>query len=106
VIVSTSTGIIDLEKTLNGTGLLGGAFGLLPVNGSTLTTTIYYKLNDGSNDALQSISVQLEYYDSESSISGGLLSGVVLKLDNLLSGNLISTSANPRPPLVIITRRN
>jgi|SRR3984885_4140575 hypothetical protein len=106
VIVSTSTGVIDLQKTLNGTGLLGGAFGLLPVNGQTLTTTIWYKLNDGSNDAMQNISVQIEYYDSESLIQGSLLTGVVNKLDNLLSGNIISTSANPRPPLVIITRRN
>jgi hypothetical protein len=106
VIVSTTTGVIDLEKTLNGTGLLGGAFGLLPVNGQTLTTTIWYKLNDGSNDAMQNINVQIEYYDSESAIQGSLLTGVVNKLDNLLSGNLISLGANPRPPLVIITRRN
>ena len=110
VVVNTVTGVIDLQTTLNGpgglAGLLGGAFGLLPQNGSTLTTTIYYKLNDPSNQALQNISVQLEYFDSKSSVSAGLLGGIVNQLNNLLSGNILSTSANPRPPLVIITRRD
>jgi hypothetical protein len=106
VIVDPATGVIDLQKTLNGTGLLGGAFGLLPVNGQTLTTTIFYRINYGSNNALQQIQVQLMYYDRKALISGGLLGGVVNALDNVLSGNVISTSANPRPPLVIMTRRN
>jgi hypothetical protein len=108
VIVDRNTGIIDLKKTLNGTGLgglLGGAFGLLPVNGSTITTRIYYKLNDASNNALQHIDVQLEYFDTRAAISGGLLGNVLNKLNNLLSGNMISNYSNPRPPLIVIVRR-
>jgi hypothetical protein len=105
VIVNSTTGVIDLKKTLNGTGLLGGAFGLLPISGSSITTDIYYKLNDPSNNALQHIAVQLEYYDSYSLISGGLIGGIVNKVNNLLSGNLISNYANPRPPLIVIVRR-
>jgi hypothetical protein len=105
VAVNTSTGVINLQQTLNG-GLLGlgGAFGLLPQNGSTVTATIYYKLNDPSNFALQNIQVQLVYYDQATLINSGLLSTVLLKLDNLLSGHLIDNSANPRPPLVVIVR--
>jgi hypothetical protein len=108
VIVNKSSGAIDLVKTLNGTSLLslGGAFGLVPVNGQTITTTIYYKLNDPSNDALQNISVQLVYYDSRSLINVALLNTVLNKLDNLVSGNPISLSTNPRPPLVVIVRHN
>ena len=108
VIVNTSTGVIDLEKTLNGTSLLGlgGAFGLIPVNGQTITTNIYYKLNDPSNDALQHIAVQIVYYDNKSLINIALLNNVLTKLDNLISGNMISTSVNPRPPLVVIVRHN
>jgi len=107
VIINTASGVIDLDKTLNGTGLLGlgGAFGLLPVNGSTITTRIYYKLNDASNNALQHIDVQLQYFDTRSAIGAGLLGNVLNKLNNLLSGNMISYSANPRPPLIIIVRR-
>ena len=105
VIVDKNTGVIDLQKTLNG-GLLGGAFGLLPLNGNSITTTIYYRINDASNNALQHIDVQLVYYDSKNLINSGLLGNVLNKLDNLLSGHLISTSVNPRPPLVIIVRHN
>lgn len=105
VIVNTTTGVIDLQKTLNG-GLLGGAFGLLPQDGSVITVPIYYKLNDGSNQALQNISVQIEYFNSKSSINAGVLGGIINQVNNLLSGNIISNSANPRPPLIIITRRD
>jgi hypothetical protein len=110
VIVNKSTGVIDLQKTLNGTGLLGvlgGAFGILPVNGQSITTEIYYKIGDDpSHDALQKISVQLVYYDNTSLINGGLLGNIITKLDNLTSGNPISTTTNPRPPLVVIVRHN
>jgi hypothetical protein len=106
VIVDHNTGAIDLQKTLNGTTLLGGAFGLLPLDGQVLTTTIYYKLNDPSNNALQHIDVQLVYYGSKSAIGSGTLLGVLNKVTNILNLQLISTSYNPRPPLVFIVRRN
>jgi hypothetical protein len=105
VIVNTTTGVIDLKKTLNG-GLLGGAFGLLPQDGSTITVPIYYKLNDGSNQALQSINVQIQYFSSKSSVGAGILGGILNQVNSLLSGHIISNSANPRPPLIIITRYN
>jgi hypothetical protein len=105
VIVDRISGAIDLQKTLNGTGLLGGAFGLLPISASSINADIYYKLNDASNNAMQHITVQLQYYDTRNSVSGGLLGNVLNKVNNLLSGNLISNFANPRPPLIIIVRR-
>jgi hypothetical protein len=107
VIVDKNTGVIDLKKTLDGVLLgIGGAFGPLPTNGSAVTTTIYYKINYGSNLALQNIQVQLVYYNKKSLISGPLLGGIVNVLDNILAGHVISTSASPRPPLVIMTRFN
>ena len=106
IIIDKNTGVIDLKKTLNGTSLLGGAFGLLPVNGQIVETTIYYRLNDGSNNALQHITVQLMYFNSKSQISTTLLDNVLLKVNNILTGNIISKSGNPRPPLIIITRFN
>ena len=109
VIVNKVTGVINLQQTLQPSGLaglLGGAFGLLPQSGSSIIVPIYYKLNDPSNQALESINVQIAYYDSESQISSGILGGVLNSLNSLLSGNLISTSANPRPPLIIIVRRH
>lgn len=107
VIVNTTTGVIDLQKTLNG-GLLGGAFGLLPQSGSVITVPIYYKLNDASNEALENISVQIEYVTSKSQLNSAVLSGIINQVNDLLSGNIIynANQANPRPPLIIITRYN
>jgi len=34
------------------------------------------------------------------------LGTVLTRLDELTSGNVISTSTNPRPPLVVIVRHN
>ncbi len=109
VIVNPTTGIIDLQKTLDGTGgilNLGGAFGLLPLDGATAPATIYYRLNDNSNNALQHIDVTFMYYTYKSQIGQGLLTNLLTKLTNVLTGNLISKSANPRPPVIIITRYN
>jgi hypothetical protein len=109
VIVNPTTGVIDLQKTLDGTGgilNLGGAFGLLPLDGATAPATIYYRLNDNSNNALQHIDVTFMYYTYKSQIGQGLLTNLLTKLTNVLTGNLISKSANPRPPVIIITRYN
>jgi hypothetical protein len=107
VIVNGSTGVIDLQKTLNGTSLLGlgGAFGLVPTNGQTASATIYYKINDASNNALQQITVNMVYYDSKSNMTSGLLNSIVGKLDDILNGHIIFGGGNPRPPLVVIVRR-
>jgi hypothetical protein len=108
VVVNPVTGAIDLAKTLNGPGglLSTGAFGLLPLDGATATATIYYKLNDASNMAIQHIDVQFAYYGSKASINAGLLGGLLNKVDNVINGLLIDNMVNPRPPLIIITRRN
>jgi hypothetical protein len=107
VVVNTTTGVIDVQKTLNG-GLLGGAFGLIPQNGASVTTAIYYKLTDASNNALQHIDVQLVYFNTKADMQNsnpGLVSGILNAVNNLLAGHLISTTANPRPPLIVIVRR-
>ncbi len=106
VIVNSLTGVIDLQKTLTGTGLIPiGAFGLIPINGSTVTTNIYYRLNDASNNTLQSIPVQLMYYDSYNLLSTGLLGNILISLQNILTNRAISTYANPRPPLIVVVRQ-
>jgi hypothetical protein len=99
--VNNGTGIIDLKQTLN-----GGAFGPLPYDGQTVVTDMYYTLNDASNNAVQHIPVQLMYYYSKSTIGAGLISNIQTKLINILTGNLVSKSTNPRPPIIIITRVN
>jgi hypothetical protein len=105
VFVNNSSGEIDLQKTLDGQSNQAGVFGANPVDGQTVTATIYYQIKQGSNNAMEHIDVQFMYYSSASSIPASLMNSLNTKLNNALSGTLISTSANPRPPLVIITRR-
>ena len=97
--VNNGTGIIDLKNTLN-------AFGLLPLNGQTIQTTMYYTLNDGSNNALQQITIQFMYYYQKSQINSGLLSTILFKRLNIFNDDLILKSGKVRPPLIIITRFN
>lgn len=101
IAVDKKTGKIDLEKSLN-----QGAFGLLTLDGDMVETTIYYKLNDGCNTSVQHIKVQFMYFTRKSQINSGLLGTLLSRVTNLLNGNILSASANPRPPLIIITRFN
>jgi hypothetical protein len=105
VFVNNSSGEIDLQKTLDGQGNKGGLFGANPVDGQTVIATIYYQLKHGSNNALEHIDVQFMYYGSVSSIPASLMNSLNTKLSDALNGLVIGTSANPRPPLVILTRR-
>ncbi|HEV2355411.1 MAG TPA: hypothetical protein VGR89_14270 [Puia sp.] len=107
VIINPHNGQIDLLKTLIGTANQGGAFGPAPVNGQTITADFYYQIKDDpSNGATQHTSLQFVYYDSQAMINARLLSEIITRVDNLMSGNLISGAANPKPPLVVIVRHN
>ncbi len=99
--IDQNTGFIDLQKTMR-----KSPFGLLPINGTTVYTTINYKLNDNSNFAPQSIQLQMVYYNHLSDVPSGLLSSVTNKLLNVLSYLLIDKKASSRPPLIIIVRSN
>jgi hypothetical protein len=107
VILDKNTGIIDLKNTAS------KAFGLIPLNGTTVTTTIAYQLNDNSNMAIQKITVYLIYYNKKSDVPASLLSLVTDKLNkilnqvlliNLLGDNSQQKAGNPRPPIIIVTR--
>ncbi len=100
--INTQTGVIDLRQTFN-----NGAFsllGLIPLDGTTVNATIYYKLNDQSNMALQQTTVQLMFYNHKSSIPPSLLGNVNGRQDNLLQFLLLTLFGRPKPNLIIITR--
>jgi hypothetical protein len=100
--IDQNTGFIDLQKTME-----KSPFGLIPLNGTTVLTTIYYKLNDNSNYAAQKIQLKMIYYNHKSDIPPGLLATVTENLLNTLSNFLLlSKSAKSRPPLIIIVRQN
>lgn len=106
--VDHNNGYIDLKNTLNSL-----AFGLLPANGTTINTTIAYRLNDNSNMATQYIPVTLVYYSHKSEVPADLLTLVTQKLDLILEKVLLIdlfksaspvAKSRPRPPIIVVTR--
>ncbi|HEY4154688.1 MAG TPA: hypothetical protein VGM24_04655, partial [Puia sp.] len=62
IVLDEHTGVIDLDQTIQ-----KGAFGKNPVDGATLNAVIYYMIGEG-NSGIQSLKIQLMYYDRASSI--------------------------------------
>ncbi len=96
--VRTISGIINLKRSLD-----EGMFGATPKNGDSKDVTIYYRLSDCSNKALQKIKVRLIYYDKKSSIPQNLINDVKSKRNDFFQSRFIA-SLVPRPPQIIITR--
>ena len=129
LLIDIKQGTIDLEASFH-----AGVFGSSdPANGVTKDFTLYYRLNDSSNRALNKIIVRLYHFKKRSDIPHWLLnelnnknnlaaeinSGVSFYNDtpNSLSGNSIQSpsSANSttsvvskpkRPPLIIIVSQS
>jgi hypothetical protein len=101
IVIDNHTGYIDLRQTMQ-----KSIFNLLPINGTTVYTTIYYKLSDNSNYAPQKIQLQLMYYNHKSDVPPNILTTITTSLINTLTNLLISKSASPRPPIIIIVRDN
>ena len=100
--IDQKTGFIDLQKTME-----KSPFGVIPLNGTTVLTTIYYKLYDSSKNASQKIQLKMIYYNRRSDIPAGLLATVSENLFNTLNDFLLlSKSGKSRPPLIIIVRQN
>lgn len=106
IVVDAATGAIQITPTIHGKGSMKGLFGSVPKNGSTAVVKIDYKLNDGSNNAPQQIMVKVEYYDNIASVPPGQLNIMAAQTFNAENDRLINLSRNPRPPVIIIVRRN
>jgi hypothetical protein len=100
VIVDSHTGFIDLQNTAK------KAFGPFPFNGETILTTIYYKLDDNSNNAPQQIQLKLMYYDRKANVPASVLSTIRSNVSSTLNNQLLSKGPSPRPPLILIVRNN
>lgn len=100
--VRTTTGVINLKKSL-----LDGAFGPNPQNGASKDVTIYYRINDNSNRALQSINIKLFYYEHKSDIPADLLNALQAQMrqdEARTSQSREYYSSKPRPPQIFVTR--
>lgn len=92
-------GFINLDQSLQ-----DGVFGTPAVNGASVNAPIFYTLDNNPN-GLQSLTVQLMYYDSASSIPAAIVAEIQNRSRNANSNQILGkTPAASRPPLIIITR--
>jgi hypothetical protein len=99
VVVNRQTGFIDLKNTFK------NVFGKFPFNGEYIYTTIYYKIDDNSNYAIQQIQLKLMYYDRKLNVPASVLS-INSNINSTLNNQLLSKGPSPRPPLILIVRNN
>jgi hypothetical protein len=93
--VRTTSGIINLKKSLT-----DGLFPPNVKNGDFKMIPIQYKLSDASNQALQTVTVQVMYFDKVTSIPQTLQLEISSKNTSMLSYQVVN--GKPRPPLLII----
>jgi len=98
IVVDHKTGYIDLTRTMQ-----LNPFGIFPVNGATVLTTIHYQLNDKSNFAPQQIQIKLIYFASRSDIPDNLISTIQGRV-NGINNTQVNGDAPTKPPIIIITR--
>lgn len=98
--IDPMTGSISLKQTMR-----NGFFGGSP-NGVRKEVTVSYRLNDKSNQALQSIDVLLYYYNTMNDVPQDLQQKVDEHLAQIYRYNstevMTQALAKPRPPCVVI----
>jgi hypothetical protein len=95
--VRTKSGIINLKKSLN-----EGIFGTNPNNGDNKKVTIYYRLNDKGNKVLQSITVEVWFYNKRSDVPVSQQNTIISRQTEFQQ--YMVADSKPRPPQIIITR--
>lgn len=94
--VRTKSGVINLKKSLN-----EGIFGPNPQNGDNKLVTIYYRLNDKSGKALQSITIQVWYYNKRSDVPAAQQNTIINRQTSFQQYQVVN--GKPRPPMIILT---
>lgn len=99
IAINKRDGIIDLRQTVS-----NGTFGATPVNGSSKTVRIYYRLNDASNKALNHIDVTVHWYATYAQIPVSLLAQINDKTGATLRRAAPSTPTVPMAPVMNVNR--
>ena len=69
--INPRTANIDLKKTLS-----NGLLGIKPMNGSSVTVRLYYRVNDASQGALNHIDLRFTYYKTVSDVPVSLMNKI------------------------------
>lgn len=97
IAIDKRDGIIDLRRTVR-----NGTFGATPVNGTSRTVRIYYRLNDPSSKTLNHIDVTLHWYASLSQVPAALLAQINGKKAATLRVAAEQEMSRPRPPDIVL----
>jgi hypothetical protein len=126
LLVDKKLGTLDLEASFNA-GIFGNTN---PANGTEKTFTMYYRLNDASNKALNKIAVRIIYYERRSQIPQSLLQEIAqrqntrIAIRNIHANQVVAAGPSAgndvvltgieeierkskrekRPPMIILTR--
>jgi hypothetical protein len=109
--IGTSSGKINLKKTLE-----NGTFGASPVNGTTVDAKLFYRLNDASLRARNSLDIRLYYFEKLADVPQSLLDEIEEKKNSILKVNVPvglpfarvaaeNPKAKPRPPYLVVVGR-
>ena len=101
IAINSKTGSVNLKKTLS-SGILGSK----PVNGTSVTVRLYYKINDASQGALNHIDLRFTYYSKVSDVPASLLKKVGVTTTQSSAGARSAADDGgtrpPRPPEIVI----
>jgi hypothetical protein len=100
--VKTTNGQINLKETIR-----NGVFGSSPQNDVRKDFDIVYRLNDGSNKAVNKLRVRLYYYATMADVPADLLETLQDRTDQGVFLRTMGAArvAKPRPPCVIIVNQ-
>jgi len=105
VAINKADGSINLQQTLD-----NGIFGTTATNGDFRDFTIFYRLNDASNGALNSIEVRFYFFETAADVPQSIKDEISdreeLILSNTARFDRIAKllSRNGRPPYIVIVR--
>ena len=105
VAINKADGSINLQQTLD-----NGIFGTTATNGDFRDFTIFYRLNDASNGALNSIEVRFYFFETAADVPQSIKDEITDREELILSSmargdwNAKLLDRNGRPPYIVIVR--
>jgi hypothetical protein len=118
LVIGNQTGVIDLRQSLD-----KNFFGPQPLNGTEKDVVLYYRLNDGSMRALNSLGIKFFYFETMEDVPQDLINEIQAKQGQIVSEKPTASSMRfnfntprttrrfsperrrPRPPYLVVVSR-
>lgn len=116
IAVNENNGYIDLQGTL-----ANGFFGQDPINGKEIDVKMYYRIQDGSAGALNSIPLRFFYFETKGDVPAELLEEIAERQTQIFGDDVLNTNpfsrfrirnsrvapprGRARPPYLVVVSR-